>query len=217
MAYINGGGTTVLHPDFASDPPYGIPYVTVPGTQPKVPITFTGAPDQSDPGPYPIPPTAPVEAGSDAHVVVIDTTNCILYEVYQGQYLGGTTHAWQGYSGAVWSLKSNALRPAGWTSADAAGLPIFPGLARCVEAKNDAITHALRFTVRSTAPSWLYPARHIAGSVSTPYAPPMGLRLRLKAVFSIPATGVGPQSLGILHALKKYGMIVADNGSAVDI
>src|SRR5258708_8846988 len=111
MAYINGGGTTVLHPDFASDPPYGIPYVTVPGTQPKVPITFTTAPDQTDPGPYPIPPTAPVEADSDAHVILIDTTNCILYEVYQGQYLSRTTHASHGYPAAAWRLKSNALRP----------------------------------------------------------------------------------------------------------
>ncbi|MEP7284537.1 MAG: hypothetical protein ABI947_02060 [Chloroflexota bacterium] len=210
ISYINGGGLHFLHPDFGSDPMYGIPFVTVPGTQPKVPVTFTDYANESDPGPYPIPPNTLVEPG-DGHVLVIDTGHCILYEMGNAQYIGGPSNAWTASGGAVYNLNSNALRPAGWTSADAAGLPIFPGLARCAEANSGTITHALRFTVRATAPRYIYPARHQASLTSDPNAPPMGLRLRLKANYNL--SGITGQALAVAHALQKYGMIVADNGS----
>ncbi|HEX2623006.1 MAG TPA: hypothetical protein VHL11_22755, partial [Phototrophicaceae bacterium] len=139
---INSNGGTFVHPDFGSDPSYGIPWTTVDDTQPLVPVTFDYA-DESDPGPYPIPPDAPVEGGGDRHVLVVETTNCILYEMYAAEYQGGPDDAWTAGSGAVYDLNSNDLRPDGWTSADAAGLPILPGLTRCEEANSGVIDHAL--------------------------------------------------------------------------
>ncbi len=209
IASINRGGKTFLHADFGSNPDYGIPYVVVPGTQPKVPITYTEYGDESDPGPFPIPPDAPVEAGDDRHVLVVDQANCILYELYHAQK---ADKGWEAGSGAVFDLKSNQLRPDTWTSADAAGLPIFPGLARYDEIQAGAIHHALRFTVWKSQQGFIHPATHAASNSSDPALPPMGLRLRLKANYDI--TRFTGASKVILTALKKYGMIVADNGTS---
>ena len=205
------GGSTGLHPDFSSvaGGNYGIPYVEVPPTQPLVPVTFTVYPDESDPGPYPIPDNAPIEMGGDGHVIVVDRGNGFLYELYQGMKVTG---GWSASNGAKWDLKSNAGRTPGWTSADAAGLPIFPGLARFDEVNGGAIPHALRFTVSSSQKGYVAPASHAAGSCALGSAcPPMGLRVRLKASFDDSA--FTPQAKVILEALKHYGMIVADNGS----
>ncbi len=197
-----------LHPDFGSDPSYGIPYVVVPRSQPFVPITFTAYRAESDPGPYPVPLTAPVEAGSDAHVLVMDSGNCRLYELYQARRSGS---GWAAGSGAVFNLGSDALRPDTWTSADAAGLPILPGLVRYDEVAAGVIRHALRFTVAQTQNGFIHPATHQAG-VANSADPPMGERFRLKASFNLsPYHG---ETLVILTALKRYGMIVADNGSS---
>ncbi len=208
--YINAHGGDFVHPDFGENPAYGIPYITVPGTQPKVPVTFDYD-DESDPGPYPIPSNAPVEGGGDRHVIVIDKDNCVLYETYASSYVGGSQNAWEAGSGAIYNLNSNALRTDGWTSADAAGLPIFPGLARCTEAESGEIKHAFRFTVGTTKNDYIYPATHEAGSNDDAFAPPMGLRLRMKNGYN--TSGFTGQSLAIVNALKKYGMILADNGS----
>jgi hypothetical protein len=203
------GGSTHLHPDFGSDPSYGIPYTVVGPNQPLVPITFTAYGDQSDPGPYPVPPNAPVEGGSDRHVLVVQNATCKLYEMYNSTRNGA---GWNADSGAVFNLASNALRPEGWTSADAAGLPIFPGLARYDEVVTAGqINHALRFTVQHSQRGYIHPATHFASSSSDPNLPPMGLRLRLKSGYDI--SGFHGASLVILLALRKYGMIVADNGS----
>jgi hypothetical protein len=216
--YINTiGAGTGLHADFGSGlwngGPIGIPYTTVPGTQEKVAITFDYD-DESDPGPYPIPPDAPIEGGSlsdgDRHVLVLDKDNCILYEIYDAHPQGDGT--WHAGSGAVYNLKSNALRPAGWTSADAAGLPILPGLVRYDEVASGEIDHALRFTVPQTQRKYVWPARHFASSLTGTQYPPMGQRFRLKATVDI--SGYSPQVRVILTALKKYGMILADNGSS---
>jgi hypothetical protein len=197
-----------VHPDFGSDPSYGIPYVVVPGSQPFVPITFNAYGSESDPGPYPVPLNAPVEAGSDRHVLVADSGNCHLYEMFGAQQQG---NGWTCASGAVFDLGSNALRPDTWTSADAAGLPILPGLVRYDEVAAGVINHALRFTVNESQNGFIHPATHQAG-VNNPADPPMGLRLRLKASFDLsPFHG---ESLVILTALKKYGMLLADNGSS---
>jgi hypothetical protein len=197
-----------LHADFGSDPSYGIPYVVVSGSQPSVPITFTAYGSESDPGPYPVPLDAPVEAGSDGHVLVLDSGNCHLYEMYQAQRQG---NGWSAGSGAVFNLMSDALRPDTWTSADAAGLPILPGLARYDEVASGVIDHALRFTVDQTQNGFIHPATHQAG-VANAADPPMGARFRLKASFDLsPYHGA---ALVILTALKRYGMIVADNGSS---
>jgi hypothetical protein len=205
-----GLGAT-LHPDFGANPLYGIPYVVVGGAQEKVSVSFSYS-DESDPGPYPIPTNAPIEGGSDSrgdrHVLVLDRDNHLLYELYAAYpHRGG----WTAGSGALFDLTSNALRPAGWTSADAAGLPIFPGLARYEEAAAGQILHALRFTVRRTRRAYVAPARHWASSSSNDSLPPMGMRVRLKATFD--TSGFPPQAQVILQALKTYGMIVADNGS----
>lgn len=203
-----------LHPDFGTvynGTPSGIPYIVVSGRQPRVPITFQ-YPGESDPGPYPVPPNAPIEGGpkssGDRHVLVIDRDAWKLYELFSSYPEG---HGWRAGSGAVFDLKSDKLRPAGWTSADAAGLPIFPGLVRYDEAvEQKAITHALRFTIVKSRHAYVYPARHYASDRTDPNLPPMGMRVRLKADVDIrkfPAT-----ARVILTALKKYGMIVADNG-----
>ena len=150
-------GNQFLHADFGGGGAYGIPYVTVPGTEPKVPINYTLYGDESDPGPFPIPLGAPIEQGSDAHVIAVDRDNCQLYELWDSSPTGTS---WNAGSGATWNLRSDALRPAGWTSADAAGLPIFPGLVRYDEVSAGAIHHALRFTVRTTQDGYVSPARH---------------------------------------------------------
>ncbi|HTD36016.1 MAG TPA: hypothetical protein VK669_00775 [Candidatus Limnocylindrales bacterium] len=211
LASMNAA-TTNLHPDFGSNPTYGIPYTTVGAGQQPVPVSFDYA-SESDPGPYPIPPNAPVEGGpgatGDRHVLVVDTSVCKLYELYAAQYVGP---GWHAGSGAVFDLGSNALRPDYWTSADAAGLPILAGLVRYDEAaQNGEIDHALRFTVRSTQRAFIHPATHYASSSTNAALPPMGLRVRLKASYDVSRfTGA---SRAVLVALKKYGMLVADNGS----
>ena len=208
LAHIAANGGDFLHADFGGGGEYGIPYVTVPGTQPKVPITWTAYGDESDPGPYPIPLAAPIEAGSDRHVLAVDRDNCRLYELYRAF---PTSTRWRADSGATWDLRSNALRPPGWTSADAAGLPVFPGLVRYDEVAAGEITHALRFTVSVTQRGYVSPARHWASPVTDPDAPPMGLRLRLRADFDL--SGYTGQARVVLEALERYGMMVADNGS----
>jgi hypothetical protein len=197
-----------LHPDFASRT-YGIPYKIVGRGQKRVPIHFTAYGDESDKGPYPIPPGAPVEGGSDRHVIVVQRGTCRLYELFDARRAG---RGWDAAAGARFDLRTGRLRPKGWTSADAAGLPIFPGLARADEAVGRRrITHALRVTVPRSQKAYISPARHFASSDADPALPPMGLRLRLKAGFDLrPFRG---QALVILTALKRYGMIVADNGS----
>jgi hypothetical protein len=200
------GGRRFLHPDFGSDPTYGIPWTSVPGAQPRVPMSFDYA-DESDPGPYPFPRDAPVEAGGDRHVLVLDRDACRLYETFDSRYVGP---GWRCGSGAIFDLRSNALRPDGWTSADAAGLPILPGLVRRDEATTGEIRHALRFTVERTQRAYVHPATHFASSRTDPDLPPMGLRVRLKATYDTGRfRGV---SLAVLLALKRYGMFVADNG-----
>jgi hypothetical protein len=209
--YINqilADGGDFLHADFGSNPDYGIPYITVPGTEPKVPVVFGAYEDESDPGPYPIPLGAPVEGGGDRHVLAVDRDNCMLYEM--GVAWAGSNH-WDAAGGAVFDLRSNALRPDTWTSTDAAGLPIFAGLARYDEVTAGVIDHALRVTFSQTQHGFIHPATHQASSSTNPNRPPMGLRLRLKASFDI--TGYTGQARVVLEALKKYGLIVADNGS----
>lgn len=202
-------GTGVnLHPDFGSDPSYGIPYVVVPAGQPKVPITFTAYGDESDPGPYPVPPNAPIEAGSDHHVLVA-SGDCHLYEMFDAAPNG--QGGWNAGSGAVFDLRSDALRPDGWTSADAAGLPMLPGLARWDEIQSGHIDHALRFTVSRTQQGFIHPATHQAGSTTDVNVPPMGARFRLKASFDL--SRFHGAALVILQCLRRYGMFVADNGS----
>lgn len=210
-AYIAAiGGADHLHADFGSGQygDYGIPFTVVPASQPAVPIRFTAYGDESDPGPYPIPPGARVEGGGDAHVLVVHEGECKLYELYHARRDGA---GWAADAGAVFDLRSSALRPAGWTSADAAGLPIMPGLARADEASAGAIHHALRFTVSRSQKAYVPPARHFASGDRNPDLPPMGLRLRLKASFD--RTRFTGQARAILDALQRYGMIVADNGS----
>ena len=204
--------TTALHADWGnwSTDKYGIPYATVPATQPPVPITFTYA-SESDPGPYPIPPTVKIEGGGgttgDRHILIIETGSCTLYETWASLKTGST---WSAGSGAKFNLKSNALRKDGWTSADAAGLPVLPGLVRIAEVKAGAINHAIRFTMNNTQNAYIHPATHAAGLSGTDF-PPLGLRLRLKASFDLTKYTGAP--LVILTAMKQYGVILADNGS----
>jgi hypothetical protein len=206
-AYIASIGLdTGLHPDFGTI--YGIPYVAVDNSIAKTTVTFDYA-DESDPGPYPIPADPPIEEGGDRHILMVQTDECVLYELFAAERQGD---GWHAGSGAIFDLASNALRPEGWTSADAAGLPILPGLARWDEAvEKGAIHHALRFTASSTQSAYAHPARHSAGDGDNPDLPPMGLRVRLKA--SVDISGFPPQTRAVLTALKQYGMILADNGS----
>jgi hypothetical protein len=207
-----------LHPDFGTvwnGAPNGIPYIVVDGNQTPVPINFTAFGSESDPGPYPVPVNAPVEGGpngtGDRHVLIIDRDNWKLYEMYRAFPINGGA-SWNADSGAVFNLNSNALRPAGWTSADAAGLPIFPGLVRYDEVfEQQEIKHAIRFTAQITRKAYVHPARHWASSNTSLDRPPMGMRVRLKASFD--SSGYSPAMQVILRALKKYGMILADNGS----
>jgi hypothetical protein len=200
------GAGAAFHPDFGTE--YGIPFTTADASTALVPIAFDYA-DESDPGPYPLPRDAPVERGGDAHVIVVDRSACRLYEVF-GAEPGGTS--WRGGSGAVFDLTSNAVRPAGWTSADAAGLPIFPGLVRYDEVATGEIRHALRFTVPRTQRGYVAPARHFASSITDPDVPPMGARARLKASYDLGR--LPPQARVIARALQRYGMMLADNGSS---
>jgi hypothetical protein len=206
------GAGTGLHPDFGSGKwaggPIGIPYNVVPATQKTSKVVFDYA-DESDAGPYPIPAKVKLEHGSDRHALIVTTGTCKLYELFALRKKGGR---WRAGSGAIWSLDSNALRPTGWTSADAAGLPILPGLARYDEVAAGSIDHALRFTVQRSRKAYVYPARHYASSLTDANLPPMGLRLRLRADFD--TTGFPPQARVVLTALKRYGMLVADNGSS---
>jgi hypothetical protein len=213
---IGSGGS--VHADFGSGlydgGPIGIPFTTVASTQKKVRVSFDYA-DESDKGPYPIPANAPIEGGrgsdGDRHVIVVDRGACKLYELYDAHpQNGGKT--WHAGSGAIWSLKSNKLRPLTWTSADAAGLPILPGLARHEDLQKGGIDHALRFTASRTRRAFIYPARHYASSATDPDLPAMGQRLRLKASFNV--NGYPKQARAVLVALKRYGMILADNGSS---
>jgi hypothetical protein len=206
---------TGLHPDFGSGlwdgGPIGIPYTVVSGAQPRSHVSFEYA-DESDRGPYPIPANVKIEGGArsdgDRHALIVDRSSCRLYELYD---LRHGPSGWTAGSGAIWNLRSNRLRPAGWTSADAAGLPILPGLARYDEVARGRIDHALRFTVEHTRRAYVYPARHYASDLTAVDLPPMGLRVRLKR--SVPISGFPQQARIVLTALKRYGMIVADNGS----
>jgi hypothetical protein len=211
------GAADTMHADFGSGryagARIGIPFVTVGRSHSRVPVKF-GYDDESDPGPYPIPRDVPIEGGrrsdGDRHVILVDRGRCRLYELYAA-YPHDGGRRWTAGSGAIWSLRSNKLRPAGWTSADAAGLPILPGLARWDEVKRGRINHALRFTVPETRREYIYPARHFASDSNDPDLPAMGQRFRLKANYPI---GDFPrQARVVLEALKRYGMIVADNGS----
>jgi hypothetical protein len=206
-----------LHPDFGTvwnGAPIGIPYAIVDGTQPRVPVSFEYA-DESDPGPYPIPPDVPIEGGPDAdgdrHILIVDRDNWLLYELFAAYPVdGGAT--WRAGSGAIYDLQSNDLRPERWTSADAAGLPILPGLVRYDEVvEQGAILHALRFTVQRTRRAVVPPARHFASSLRDPNLPPMGMRVRLRPDYPVESFPASVQV--ILQALKTYGMFVADNGS----
>lgn len=214
IASINEGAE-FLHADFGSNPDWGIPFSVVPGSQPLVPVVFTEYPGESDPGPYPLPADAPIEGGSestgDRHVLTVDSGNCQLYELYHA-YKDPEGPGWDAGSGAVFDLSSNRLRPEGWTSADAAGLPILPGLVRFDEVESGQIRHALRFTVWRSQQAYLHPATHAAGATHDPAYPPMGLRLRLKAGYDL--SRFSGQARVILAALKKYGMMVADNGTS---
>lgn len=204
-----GGGD--LHPDFGSDPTYGIPFTVAAADQQPVPVTFTQYPDESDPGPYPIPLDAPVEGGAnsdgDRHVLALQQGSCKLFELYDAH---PRSSRWDASNGAVFDLRSNALRTEGWTSADAAGLPILPGLVRYDEVAAGEIRHAIRFTAPRTQSKHIHPATHDAGS-DDPGLPPMGLRVRLAASFDI--SGFHGAAKVILTAMKRYGMLLADNGS----
>jgi hypothetical protein len=220
-AYINTiGANDNVHADFGSGlwdgAPIGIPFIVVPGSQPQVTIHWTTTWNESDPGPYPIPTAAPIEGApntdGDRHVLVVRQGECKLYELYRA--FPQSNGSWNADSGAVYTLTVNGpLRPAGWTSADAAGLPILPGLARYDEVAAGEINHALRFTVPETRNTYVWPARHEASDLTGSQYPPMGQRFRLKANFAID-NRFSPDAKVILRALKKYGMILADNGSA---
>jgi hypothetical protein len=211
------GLDAAVHADFGSGlwdgVRIGIPYVVVAGKKtPKARVRFEYA-SESDKGPYPIPANVPIEgqprADGDRHALIVDRDSCRLYELYALRRENG---AWVAGSGAIWNLRANGLRPAGWTSADAAGLPILPGLARYDDVARGAVRHALRFTADRTRRAYVYPARHFASDATDPSLPPMGLRVRLKASFD--TRGFPRQSRIVLDALKRYGMILADNGSS---
>lgn len=209
---IQAEGGDHLHPDFGENPEYGIPFVVVPADQPELPITYTAYGDESDPGPFPIPLDAPVEGGAgadgDRHVLVVRQGTCELFELYRAFPAGA---GWEADSGARWNLHSNELRPAGWTSADAAGLPILPGLVRHEEVAAGSIDHALRITFTTTRRAYILPATHFASTRTDVDLPPMGLRLRLRGDFDV--TTLTGQARVIAVAMQRYGVIVADNGS----
>jgi hypothetical protein len=216
------GGSVTIHPDFGAGlyqgSSIGIPYVVVDSTQPFVPINFTAYGDESDPGPMPVPANAPIEGypnpgTGDRHVLVLDNNNCWLYELYSAS--SGSGGAWNAASAAVWDLENDDQRPWTWTSADAAGLPIFPGLVRYDEVAAGQINHAIRFTLQFSRAAFVPPASHWAATSTQAMAAPMGMRLRLKSSFDVSA--FSPTNQVIMNALKKYGMIMADNGSSMYI
>jgi hypothetical protein len=211
------GADDTMHADFGSGryagARIGIPFVTVGRSQPKVPVAFDYD-DEADQGPYPIPRDVPVEGGrgsdGDRHVIVVDRDRCRLYELFAAYPRDGGSR-WTAGSGAIWNLRSNRMRPAGWTSADAAGLPILPGLLRWNEVRSGKVNHAIRFTTDVTRTHHLWPARHDAGSRDGAAYPPMGARFRLRASFS--TQGYGPDARAVIRAMKLYGLVLADNGS----
>jgi len=237
IAHILANGGEDTHPDWGYQREYGFPYAVVGRKQKPLKVKFTAYGDESDRGPYRVPPKAMVEGGQasegDRHVLAIDRKRCRLFELYRAFFitkrvapssikrvapLGAPSRLrstlaphWNADSGAIWDLRSAALRPDGWTSADAAGLPIFPGLVRFDEAASGQIDHALRMTVARTQDAWIHPASHCAGATGDPNAPPMGLRLRLNAGYDI--SGFNPHARAIATALKRYGAFIADNGS----
>lgn len=200
-----GASTTSLHPDFGP-PGYGLPFEAVRRRHPKVAIDFDYE-DESDPGPYPFDARTPIEGGSDRHALIVERGTCRLYELFDARWNGGNPQAG---SGAIWDLDSNRLRPETWTSADAAGLPILPGLVRWDEVDAGRIRHAIRFTVACTTNAYVWPARHEAG-VDDPDCPPMGARFRLSGEFDL--SGFSPKARAILRAMQRYGLMLADNGS----
>ncbi len=213
IARIQAEGGDDLHPDFGENPNYGIPYVVVDGDQQRVPIVYDAYGDESDPGPFPIPLDARVEGApgattGDRHVIAVQTDRCELFELYVARRAGG---GWTAESGARFDLRSNALRPMGWTSADAAGLAIFPGLVRYDEVASGEIRHAIRVTMSRTRRGYVLPATHFASNTTDADLPPMGMRLRLRDDADL--SGLSGQALVIATAMQRYGLIVADNGS----
>jgi hypothetical protein len=211
----NWVGSVKVHPDWGNDPTYGIPYVVVNGSQSLVNVNLGAYADEGDPGPMPVPATAPVEGGSsstgDRHVLVLDNGNCFLYELFNSSV--NSDGSWNADSSAVWDLLGDEQRPYTWTSAAAAGLPIFPGLVRYDEVAAGKIQHAFRFTLPRTSAAFTPPASHSAATTSDSTAPPMGMRLRLKSSYNI--SSFSTQMQVILTAMKTYGLILADNGSAL--
>jgi len=209
--------TTNLHPDYGpsnkKSNPYGIPWVIVPSSQPLVKIKFLYA-SQSNKGPYPFSASTPIEGGANAtgdrHALMVNASTCTLYELYSAHFKAGNKST--AGSGAIWNLNSDHLRPAGWTSADAAGLPILPGLVNYDEVSSGAMDHAIRFTAQCSQESYLWPARHEAGSSGTS-CPPMGARFRLDASFTLPASECSAFCQTVITTMKTYGLILADNGS----
>ncbi len=212
VSTILANGGDFLHPDFGENPNYGIPYVVVPASEPRLPIVYDAYGDESDPGPFPIPQSTPIEGGpaatGDRHVIAVQQGTCELFELF-GARLSGA--GWVAESGARFDLRSNALRPLGWTSADAAGLPILPGLVRYDEVASGQIRHAIRITFSRTQAGYILPATHFASNRTDPNLPPMGLRLRLKASYDV--SQLTGQARVIAVAMQQYGVIVADNGS----
>lgn len=212
ISSINSLGGRFMHADFGGGGQYGIPFVTVSSTATQWPVRYTDYGDESDPGPFPIPRHAPIEGGAasdgDRHVIALQKGTCELFELYRAF---PRSTRWDAASGATWDLRSNRLRPAGWTSADAAGLPILPGLARCEDIAAGAVRHALRVTFVRTRRGYVSPARHFASSTTSSSLPAMGMRLRLKSSFDI--TRYHGQARILLVAMKRYGLMVADNGS----
>ncbi len=212
--FINSQGGDMLHPDFGSPREYGIPYDVVGKRAKKTKVKFTAYGDEADHGKYRIPFNAPVEGGAnsdgDRHVLVYDKKRCKLYELYRA-FPHKAEKRWDADVGVIWDLRSAGLRPDGWTSADAAGLAIFPGLVRKDEAERGEINHAIRVTFDVTRDGWIHPASHCASDETSANAPPMGMRLRLKSGYDI--SGMGGEARTIAEALKSYGFIVADNGS----
>ena len=217
IRYIESNGGGDIHPDFGSPRSYGFPYAVVDSGQPKLPIHYTAYGSESSPGPFPVPasPAALVEGGNgsdgDRHVLVVDRGECKLYELYRAFYVATPQPHWNADGGVAWDLDSAALRPDGWTSADAAGLPIFPGLVRYDEVAAGQLEHAIRVTFESTRDAWVHPASHCAGDTDSAAAPAMGTRLRLKAGYGLGRFSGAART--IAEAMKRYGLIVADNGS----
>lgn len=209
ISTIRASGNDTLHANFGEFPGYGIPFVVVPQDQPLVNVRYTQYPQESDPGPFPIPDDAPIEGNSDRHVIVLQQGTCLLHEFFLA---GRDANGWHASNGATWSLYSNALRPDRWTSGDAAGLPMLAGLARCEEVTAGSIDHALRMTMERTAPGFIHPATHSGpAGPDVPNKPVMGMRVRMKASYDL--SRVTGQARIVAEALKRYGAIVADVGA----